>query len=99
MTSDEPRILHRPGDAKGGFVAEGGDGSVLAQLTYSRAGESLIILDHTEVDDSLRGTGTGARLVEAAIAHARSSGVEVIPLCPFAKSVIARRPELQDVVR
>ncbi|MEL6972611.1 MAG: N-acetyltransferase, partial [Bacteroidota bacterium] len=33
------------------------DGALKAEMTYSKAGEELIIIDHTEVDDSLRGQG------------------------------------------
>ena len=72
---------------------------VEAEMTYSRAGESLIIIDHTEVPAALRGRKVGERLVRQAIEDARADGVAIIPLCPFAKAQIGRHPEWQDVLR
>ncbi len=69
-----------------------------AEMTYSRAGEGLIIIDHTEVPSVLRGRKIGERLVRQAVDDARRDGVAIIPLCPFAKAQIDRHPEWQDVV-
>lgn len=70
-----------------------------AEMTYSRAGEGLIIIDHTEVPAALRGRKVGERLVRQAIEDARRDRVEIIPLCPFAKAQIGRHPEWQDLLR
>ncbi|MGX1100309.1 DUF5996 family protein [Amorphus sp. MBR-141] len=72
---------------------------VEAEMTYSRAGAALIIIDHTAVPAALRGRKVGERLVRQAVEDARSEGVAVIPLCPFAKAQIDRHPEWQDVLR
>jgi predicted GNAT family acetyltransferase len=72
---------------------------VEAEMTYSRAGNGLIIIDHTEVPAALRGRKVGERLVRQAIEDARLDGVAIIPLCPFAKAQIGRHPEWQDVLR
>jgi predicted GNAT family acetyltransferase len=68
-------------------------------MSYSRFGDGLIIIDHTEVPAALRGRKVGERLVRQAIEDARRDRVEIIPLCPFAKAQLGRHPELQDVVR
>lgn len=72
---------------------------VEAEMTYSRAGAQLIIIDHTDVPAALRGRKVGERLVRQAIEDARRDGVSIIPLCPFAKAQIERHPEWQDVLR
>lgn len=72
---------------------------VEAEMTYSRAGAQLIIIDHTDVPAALRGRKVGERLVRQAIEDARRDGVSIIPLCPFAKAQIDRHPEWQDVLR
>jgi predicted GNAT family acetyltransferase len=69
-----------------------------AEMTYSRVGKSQIIIDHTEVPDALRGRKVGERLVRQAVEDARRDKVVIIPLCPFAKAVIGRHPEWQDVL-
>lgn len=72
---------------------------VEAEMTYSRAGDGLIIIDHTEVPAALRGRKVGEQLVRRAVEDARREGVAIIPLCPFAKAQIDRHPEWQDVLR
>jgi predicted GNAT family acetyltransferase len=51
------------------------------------------------VDDALRGTGAGKRLVGAAVAWARQEGIKILPLCPFARSVFEKTPGFADVLR
>lgn len=70
-----------------------------AEMTYSRAGATRIIIDHTGVPDSMRGLGIGKLLVEAAVKDARSEGFKIIPLCPFAKATLDKHTEWQDVVQ
>ncbi|MCL4849039.1 MAG: N-acetyltransferase [Acidobacteria bacterium] len=93
---ETPTVTHHPDGHKGAFVIER-DGQRLATMTYSRAGQTLAIIDHTDVAPSLRGTGAGAALVAAAVEWARAGGLRLLPLCPFAKSVFDRTPEYQDV--
>lgn len=96
LSTDE-EVEREDGASKGRYrlVIEG----VEAEMTYSRAGEGLIIIDHTEVPAALRGRRVGERLVRQAIEDARRDGVTIIPLCPFAKAQIDRHPEWQDVLR
>ena len=70
-----------------------------AEMTYSRAGATRIIIDHTGVPDSMRGLGIGKLLVEAAVKDGRSEGFKIIPLCPFAKATLDKHTEWQDVVQ
>jgi uncharacterized protein len=83
--------------SKGGFVIEK-DNDLLAQLTYSKAGDKIIIIDHTEVSDTLRGTGAGNQLVMKAVEYARNNHIKILPLCPFAKSVFEKTPAIADVL-
>ena len=75
------------------------DGEERAQMTYVHSGPGLIIIDHTEVDDSLAGKGIGKQLVAAGVAWARKENMQVIPLCPFAKAVFEKVPAYADVLR
>jgi len=88
------RIEH---GTKGAFIIQEHDKRV-AEMTYSKAGDNLIIIDHTEVSDSLRGTGAGKQLVTAAVNYAREKNIKILPLCPFAKSVFDRTPAFADVL-
>lgn len=83
--------------SKGAFyIAE--NGSRLAEMTFSKAGDSMIIIDHTDVSDALRGKGAGKQLVSAAVDYARKNNIKILPLCPFAKSVFEKVKEFQDVL-
>lgn len=81
---------------KGAFYIEQ-DGEWVAELTYQK-NDGAITIDHTEIDEKLRGQGVGEQLVRAAVDHARESGMKVKPDCPYARKVIERTPELQDVI-
>ena len=67
-------------------------------MTYTWAGTDRFIIDHTEVDAELRGTGAGKKMVESAVQFARNKGISVIPLCSFAKAVFDKTPEYKDVL-
>jgi uncharacterized protein len=90
-------IKHQESGSKGVFFIEENN-ERLGEMTYSRAGDSLIIIDHTTVSDRLRGKGAGKQLVAAAVEFARNKKIRILPLCPFAKSVFERVKEFQDVL-
>ena len=90
-------VKQKEEDNKGAFYIDV-DGVKKAEMTYSKAGDKMIIIDHTEVDDSLRGQGAGKQMVMQAVAFARENGIKIMPLCPFAKSVFDKSPELRDVI-
>ncbi len=74
------------------------DGKILAEMTYSWAGTDRIIIDHTEVNDSLRGKGVGEAMVRKAVDFAREKSISIIPLCPFARATFGKHEELRDVL-
>jgi predicted GNAT family acetyltransferase len=83
---------------RGAFYIDGKDGR-LAELTFSAAPDGqLVILEHTEVDASLRGQGIARRLVEGAVSWAREQNIKLVPVCPFAKAVFDREPAFADVL-
>jgi len=90
-------ILFEQSSSKGAFfIVE--NNQRLAEITFSKAGDKLIIIDHTDVSDQLRGKGAGKQLVAAAVAYAREKNLKILPLCPFAKSVFNKVTEFQDVL-
>jgi len=69
-----------------------------ATLSYTRAADGTLDLQHTFVPESERGRGVGEQLVQAALAHAREQGVQVIPSCPFVQSWLDEHPDARDLV-
>ena len=74
------------------------DGKQEAKMTFVFAGESKIIIDHTEVNPGNEGKGLGKKMVTKAVEYARENGITILPLCPFAKSVFDKTPEFRDVL-
>lgn len=89
-------IEHTVGDTKGCYMVE--FNGAKAEMTYSIAGDSMIIIDSTDVPDAMRGQKVGVALVSRAVEDARFSGKKIMPLCPFAKAQFARHPEWHDVL-
>jgi len=90
-------IQHKQGKAKSMFYVEQ-DGQLLAEMVYSMPTPDKMIIEHTEVDESLSGKGVGKQLVHAAVEYARTNNIKIIPMCPFAKSVLDKVKEWQDVL-
>lgn len=82
--------------SKGSFiyVANGKKGG---EMTFSKAGEGMIIIDHTEVEDDFRGKGVGLALVEHVVEFVRERKIKMLPLCPFTKATLQKHPEWADV--
>ncbi len=74
------------------------DGEWIAELTYRREGTRKLVIDHTEVDESLRGKGVGQKLVEATVKYARSNNLLIKPVCDFAKAVLEKSQDYEDVL-
>jgi predicted GNAT family acetyltransferase len=60
--------------------------------------DGQIAVTHTEVPDALEGQGLGSMLAKAALEHARSNGLKVVPYCEFLAGYLKRHPEYSDVV-
>lgn len=90
-------IKHKEEGGKGVFFVEE-NGGMLAELVYTIPSPDKIIIEHTEVDESLSGKGIGNQLVVAARDYARARNIKIIPLCSFAKSVFKKHADWQDVL-
>lgn len=92
-------IQHKAGipGTKGMFYV-GNDGGILAEMVYTMAGPQKMIIEHTEVDESLSGKGVGKQMLMTAVEYARTHNIKIIPLCPFAKSVFDKVAEIRDVL-
>lgn len=90
-------IRHVDNGKKGAFVIDV-DGEQLGEIEYFVSAPGVITIYHTGVSEKLRGQRAGDKLVAAAVEYARASGLKVIATCPFAKKVIDRTPEFQDVL-
>ena len=94
----EMTITVEDSESKGRYIAHVAGYHEPGELTFSRAGEARIIVDHTGVPESLRGHGVGAALAARVVEDARAKALKIVPLCPFFKAQAQRHPEWRDVV-
>ncbi len=89
-------IILVKGNKRGYFKAEE-DGIEAGLMTYFNQPQKMVI-DHTEVNPDFEGQGIGRSMVMEAVEYARKNDIKILPLCPFAKSVFNRTPEIADVL-
>jgi predicted GNAT family acetyltransferase len=90
--------VERINDANKGFFQAVENDEQAGLMTYSWAGSDKFIIDHTEVNPAFSGQGVGKLMVMDAVDFARANNIKIIPLCPFAKSVFDKEPEIRDVL-
>ncbi|CTQ49966.1 GNAT family N-acetyltransferase [Jannaschia donghaensis] len=96
MTDLPGTIDREDGDSGGRWIYR--HAGIEAEMTYSRLGQTKIIVDHTGVPDAFRGQNVGLALAQRMVADMRAEGLRVIALCPFVKAQARKHPEWADVI-
>ena len=85
-------------DMKDDMILEGNriymqdeSGNMIAEITFPETAEGVFTIDHTFVDDSLRGQGIASKLVQAAVDEISSRGGKVEATCSYAVNWLAKR--------
>lgn len=60
--------------------------------------DGVMWLTHTGVPRRLQGRGIAARLVQAALDHARAQRLKVRPACSYVRAYMRRHPETLDLI-
>ncbi len=89
-------IKHEETGNHGAFFFERAD-IRLAAMTYSRTTPTLVIIDHTDVSEVLKGQGMGRQLLDALVAWARQTGTKVMATCPYALAQFRKDESIRDV--
>ncbi|MGL6199481.1 MAG: GNAT family N-acetyltransferase [Lachnospiraceae bacterium] len=72
---------------------------LIAEVTFPDVDDNTVNIDHTFVDDSLRGQGVAGKLMEAAAKELRTRNKKADLTCTYATSWFAKHPEYKDVVK
>jgi len=91
-------IKHDFDGSRGSFYIEINNQKV-ATLDYVMANDTKMIIEHTGVNDSLKGQGIGKKLLEKLVEYIREKQISVMPLCSFANAMLKKTPEWQDVLK
>jgi predicted GNAT family acetyltransferase len=68
-----------------------------ATLEYTVAGKVLALI-HTEIPDSLRGSGVASALAKTALDWAREKHMKIDVVCPFVAAYLETHPEYADLI-
>ncbi len=68
------------------------------ELLYELQG-GVMRIHHTGVPPALEGRGLAAQLAQAALAHARAQGWQVLPSCSYVRGYMRRHPETLDLLK
>ena len=66
-------------------------GKTIAEITFQEIEKGTFNIDHTFVDESLRGQGIASKLVEEAVKEIEAKGGKVEATCSYAKKWIEER--------
>jgi predicted GNAT family acetyltransferase len=72
------------------------NGTPVGRLDYHLT-DAVLYVDFVEVSRAERGGGLGFRLVDAAVDWARESSRTIVPVCGFARRVLASDAKYRDV--
>lgn len=75
------------------FYKEDEGGNLVAEVTYKQIDEDTMELDHTFVDESLRGQGIAEQLVNRVVEEAEKDNKQIIPTCSYADSLFKKKAD------
>lgn len=84
--------------SEGRIYALGENDKVLAEVTFPTGEDGIADINHTYVDESLRGQGIAPQLLQAAAQELRAQGKKTRLTCSYAVSWFQKHPEEQDLV-
>ena len=76
---------------KNRIYLEDGEGRTVAEITFPETAPGVFTIDHTFVDDSLRGQGIASQLVQVAVDEIGRRGGEVQATCSYAVKWLEER--------
>ncbi len=80
-------------EESGRIYAADKNGKVIAEILFPDEGQDAVRIERTYVDESLRGLGIAAKLMESAAASAKRRGKKIVPVCSYAVSWLSKHPE------
>jgi uncharacterized protein len=81
------------------FTAKDSQGIEAGEVTFSRGGEGVLVIDHTGVDPDYRGQGVAEELVRKVVEKAKKEGLKVQPVCSYAKREFEKHEDYREVLQ
>lgn len=93
MDRPKPDVTHNEASKRFEATVDG----LVSRCDYRMHGSTMMLV-HTEVPPQLEGRGIGSLLVRAAFEHARQNGMDVLPVCSYARTWAERHPEVAPLL-
>lgn len=74
------------------------NGKILAEVTFPEIDENTVNVNHTFVDDSLRGQGIAGKLMEELVIELQNSDRKAVLSCSYAISWFNKHPQYKDLI-
>lgn len=74
------------------------DQTLLAEVTFPDIDQNTVNINHTFVDDSLRGQGIAGKMMEEVAEKLRSEKKKAVLTCSYAIRWFESHPEYQDII-
>lgn len=78
------------------IYAKDENGRIVAEITFP-AKDGVATIDHTFVDESLRGKGIASQLVKAAVAQILADGNKIAATCSYAVKWLENHSEISSM--
>lgn len=75
------------------------DGKMLAEVTFPNIDSNTVDINHTFVDESLRGKGVATKLLLLAYESIKRQGFKAIPTCSFAVKFFNDNKGYTDILK
>ena len=66
-------------------------GTIIAEISFNEVEKGVYNIDHTFVDESLRGKGIASTLVEEAVKEIKNRKCKVVATCSYAKKILEKK--------
>ncbi|WP_097014143.1 GNAT family N-acetyltransferase [Anaerocolumna aminovalerica] len=73
-------------------------GRTIAEVTFPEVKDGVVDINHTFVDESLRGQGIAGKLMKEAAEQLRKENKKVILTCPYAIGWFDKNKEYDDIL-
>ena len=90
---DSLPVVHNEPQSRFEIACDG----LLAFAEY-RLRDGRMIISHTEVPPAFQGRGIAAKITRAALDHARSRNLLVVPSCPYTAAFLRKHTEYHDLL-
>lgn len=77
--------------------AQDESGTLLAEINFPLE-NGVRNINHTFVDESLRGQGVAGKLMQAAVKTIKEQGEKAVPTCSYAVAWFQKHPEERDLL-